>query len=161
MKIRLVIILLAALLLPMGTYAAFNSWFYAPHGLEELGKAQGFEAWQIAAKDFCASTNMTYQDVELYKFRAAQTGPDACIWGVARCTTPDGQTRKAWINLEWSTKREMWMRNNLTILADGDDEIFYSRTTPKQLERAATALRKIFLENSRRVREFKLTAVAR
>ncbi|GAB6037065.1 hypothetical protein JCM15519_16240 [Fundidesulfovibrio butyratiphilus] len=137
------------------TFAAFNAWFYPPHGIENLRKDQDFTAWERAAKDFCSSSGLTYQGVDLYKFRKVDTGPEAYAWGTAKCLTPDGHERLAWIYLYWSTKRHLWMRNTLTVLADDDDEVYYSPTAPRQFDRARIALSKIMAENARRVREYR------
>lgn len=137
------------------SFATFNAWFYPPHGIADLGKEQNFAAWEQAAKDFCASSGLTYQGADLYKFRTVGTGPEAYAWGTAKCLTSDGRDRLAWIYLDWSTKRRKWMRNTLTVLADDDDEVYYSPTYPKQFGRAWTALSKIMSENARRAREYR------
>ncbi|GFK95740.1 hypothetical protein NNJEOMEG_03608 [Fundidesulfovibrio magnetotacticus] len=135
-------------------FALFNAWFYPPHGLERLAREQSAEAWDIAARGFCASSGLTFERVDFIKQRAPSTGGEAYVWGVARCRTADGRQRLAWIYLEWSTKRDLWMRGYTTVLADSDDEIYYTPTFPGQYGRAATALGKIMRENARHVREY-------
>ena len=149
---------LAVLLaLALGGFALFNGYFYPPLGLDGLGKEQYQEAWERAAKGFCASAGLSYQgfapEPGMLKYRTVDSGSEAYAWGTARCLTPDGRRRLAWIYLEWSSKRGLWLRNNSLVLADDDDEILYTPTFPGQLVRAGTALAKIMRENARHIRE--------
>jgi len=145
---------LTALLLV--SFALFNAFVYPPHGLKHLPKDQYAQAWDIAARGFCASSGLAFERADFVKHRAVSAGAEAYVWGVARCRTPEGRARLAWIYLEWSTKRDLWTRSYTTVLADGDDEIYYTPSYPGQWGRASTALSKIMKENVRHVREYLL-----
>lgn len=151
---KLLLALAAALALAIGSFAFFNGYVYPPHGLERLSKQDYEQAWEIAAKGFCSSSGLAYVRPDFVKYRAVEAGDEAYAWGVARCETPEGRERLAWIYLEWSTKRRLWTRNYSLVLADDDDEVYYTPTFPGQYGRAATALSKIFKENARHVREY-------
>lgn len=142
------------LLLLVAAFALFNAYVYPPHGLKHLAREQYDQAWNLAARDFCASSDLTFERADFVKHRAVSAGSEAYVWGVARCRTPEGRERLAWIYLEWSTKRDLWTRSYTTVLADADDEIYYTPSFPGQWGRAATALSKIMKENARHVREY-------
>lgn len=148
------IALAAVLALAIGGFAFFNAWVYPPHGLEDLRKEDYRTAWERAAKGFCASSGLAYLGDTFIKHRTVQTGDEAYAWGTALCRTADGRDRLAWIYLEWSTKRKLWMRSYTLVLADDDDEVYFTPSFPKQLGRAGTALSKIMAENARHVREY-------
>jgi len=154
-KALLALAVLAAL--AIGSFAVFNGYFYPAMGMDGLAKEQYQEAWERAAKGFCASSGLTYQgfapEPGMLKYRTVEAGSEAYVWGAARCLTRDGRQRLAWIYLEWSSKRKLWLRNYSLVLADDDDEILYTPVFPRQLIRATTALSKIMRENARHVRE--------
>jgi hypothetical protein len=143
-----------ALALAVCSFAFWNGYVYPPHGLHEYSKDQYTQAWEIAARDFCASSGLTFVHPDFITFRKPETSDEAYVWGVARSLTRDGRDRLAWIYLEWSTKRHIWTRSYSLVLADGDDEVFYTPTYPGQFQRALIALRKIMKENARHVREY-------
>lgn len=159
---RVLIVLAALVALSVGSFAVFNGYFYPALGMEGLAKEQYRQAWEGAAKGFCASADLVYQGFSpepgMLKYRAVESGSEAYVWGTARCLTPDGRSRLVWIYLEWSSKRKLWLRNNSLILADDDDEILYTPVFPGQLTRATTALSKMMRENARHVREARLAA---
>lgn len=146
--------LLAALALAIGGFAFFNGFVYPPSGLAEYPMDQYAKAWETAAKGFCVSSGLSYQRPDFVKFRKPDTGSEAYAWGVARCLTIDGRERLAWIYLEWSAKRHLWTRSYTLVLADDDDEIYYTPSFPGQFARAWIALAKIMKENARHVREY-------
>ncbi len=141
------------LLLVIGGFVFFNAWIYPPLGIESCSRQDYAQAWDRVARGFCDSSGLRYEGVDFLKFREVAGGP-AYAWGTARCATPQGGQRLAWIYLEWSTKRKMWMRGYTLVLADDDDEVYYTPTFPKQAGRAATALSKLYRENARHVREY-------
>jgi len=145
---------LAVLALAVGGFAFFNGFIYPPSSLREFPQDQFAKAWETAAKGFCASSNLTYARPDFIKFRKPDAGSEAYVWGVARCHTMDGRERLAWIYLEWSTKRLVWTRSYTLVLADDDDEVYYTPAFPGQFRRAWTALSKIMKENARHVREY-------
>ena len=151
---KLILAFLAVLALAIGSFAFFNAWVYPPLGLEDLGKDQYRTAWERAAKGFCASSGLEFQGDTFIKYRPVESGDEAYCWGAALCRTADGRERLAWIYLEWSTKRKLWTRSYTLVLADDDDEAYFTPAFPKQLGRAATALSKIMGENARHVREY-------
>lgn len=150
----LLIAVLAALGLAIGSFAFFNGYIYPPAGLEHLSKDQYAQAWEIAAKGFCASSDLSYVRPDFLKHRVVEAGDEAYSWGVVRCLNREGRERLVWIYMEWSTKRHLWTRNHSLVLADDDDEVYYTPTFPGQYRRAATALSKIMKENARHVREY-------
>lgn len=151
---RLLAGIAVVLALAVGGFAFFNGYVYPPHGLESFSRDQYAEAWEKAAKGFCASSELTFERPDFVKYRAVEHGREAYAWGVARCRTRDGRERLAWIYLEWSTKRDLWTRNYSLVLADDDDEVYYTPAFPGQWGRASTALSKIMKENARHVREY-------
>lgn len=151
---RALLSLLAVLVLAIGGFAVFNGYFYPPMGLHGLTPDQYEKAWDIAAKGFCSSSDLTFEKADFIKFRKPETGAEAYVWGVARCLTKDGRERLAWIYLEWSYKRRLWTRSYTLVLADFDDEVYYTPAFPGQVRRATTALSKIMQENARHVREW-------
>jgi hypothetical protein len=152
--VRAVLLSLAACLATLIlAFVVFNAYFYPAHELRTYTQDQYIPAWNTAAKGFCRSAGLAYLGADTMKFRKVSTGPEAFVWGVARARTAQGQERLVWVYLEWSTKRHIWLRNNSLVLADDDDEIYYSRQFPGQFRRAATALAKAFKENARHVRE--------
>jgi len=151
---KLLLCIAAVLALAIGSFAFFNGYIYPPHGLKQFAKQDYDKAWEKAARGFCSSSGLTYVRPDFIKYRPVEAGDEAYAWGVARCTTPQGGERLAWIYLEWSTKRHLWTRNYSLVLADDDDEVYYTPTFPAQYGRASTALSKIFKENARHVREY-------
>lgn len=151
---KLLVALLAVIALAIGSFAFFNGYVYPPFGLEKFSKEDYEKAWEAAAKGFCASSDLTYERPGFVKYRAVTRGNEAYAWGVALCRTRQGDERLAWIYLEWSTKRDLWTRSYTTVLADDDDEVYYTPTFPGQLRRASTALSKIMKENARHAREY-------
>lgn len=146
--------LLAVLGLAIGAFAFFNGYVYPPSGLKHLSKAQYAQAWEIAARGFCASSDLAYVRPDFLKHRVVEAGDEAYSWGVARCLTQEGRERLVWIYMEWSTKRRVWTRNYSLVLADDDDEVYFTPAFPGQIRRASTALSKIMKENARHVREY-------
>ena len=151
---RVLAVLALLLALAGGGFAFFNGFVYPPHGLESFSKDQYEAAWEKAAKGFCATSELTYVRPDFVKYRKVENGKEAYAWGVALCHTRDGRERLAWIYLEWSTKRDLWTRNYSIVLADDDDEVYYSPTFPGQWGRASIALSKVMKENARHVREY-------
>lgn len=151
---KLLLALLAVLVLAIGGFAFFNAWLYPPMGLETLSKEDYRAAWERAAKGFCASSGLSFVSESFIKYRPVDSGDEAYAWGTALCRTADGRDRLAWIYLEWSTKRKLWTRSYTLVLADDDDEVYFTPMFPKQLGRASTALSKIMGENARHVREY-------
>lgn len=151
---KLLLALVGLLGLAVGSFAFFNGYVYPPFGLESYSREQFGPAWEKAARGFCLSSDLVYEGADFVKYRPVSAGSEAYAWGVARCRTPDGRQRLAWIYIEWSTKRHLWTRNYSLILADDDDEVYYTPTFPGQYRRASTALSKIFKENARHVREY-------
>ncbi len=151
---KLLLALLAVIALAIGSFAFFNGYVYPPFGLTQYSKQDYEKAWETAAKGFCASSGLTYVRPGFVKYRAVTEGAEAYVWGVALCRTARGGERLAWIYLDWSTKRDLWTRNYSTVLADDDDEVYYTPTFPGQLRRASIALSKIMKENARHVREY-------
>ena len=145
---------LALLVLAIGGFAFFNGFIYPPSGLHGFSQEHYAKAWEATSKGFCASSDLTYSRPDFIKFRKPDDGSEAYVWGVARCHTRDGRERLAWIYLEWSTKRLVWTRSYTLVLADDDDEVYYTPAFPGQFRRAWTALSKIMQENARHVREY-------
>lgn len=145
---------LAILALAIGGFAFFNGFIYPPSGLHQFTQEDYAKAWEAVSKGYCSSTDLTYSRPDFIKFRKPDAGSEAYVWGVARCHTQDGRERLAWIYLEWSTKRHVWTRSYTLVLADDDDEVYYTPAFPGQFRRAWTALSKIMKENARHVREF-------
>ena len=151
---KILLALAALLALAIGSFAFFNAWVYPPMGLETLPKEDYRTAWERAARGFCASSGLSFERENFVKYRTVETGDEAYCWGTALCRTADGRERLAWIYLEWSAKRRLWTRSYTLVLADDDDEVYFTPSFPKQLGRAGTALSKIMGENARHVREY-------
>lgn len=151
---KLLLAILTVSALAVGAFAFWNGYVYPPYGLHEYSKDQFAPAWETAAKGFCASSGLAFVRQDFITFRKPDSGDEAYVWGVARALTPDGRERLAWIYLEWSTKRRLWTRSYTLVLADDDDEVYYTPTYPGQFQRALIALSKIMKENARHVREY-------
>lgn len=151
---KLLSALLVLLALAVGSFAFWNGFVYPPFKLHGLSVDQYQAAWEIAARGFCQSSDLTYERPDFVKFRKPDTGSEAYTWGVARAITANGRERLAWIYLEWSAKRSVWTRSYTLVLADDDDEVYYTPAFPGQYDRARIALGKIMKENARHVREY-------
>jgi hypothetical protein len=151
---KLVAALLVLLALAIGSFAFWNGFVYPPFRLHGLSVDQYQAAWETAARGFCTSSDLTFERPDFVKFRKPDTGDEAYVWGVARCLTQDGRERLAWIYLEWSYKRKVWTRSYTLVLADDDDEVYYTPSWPGQYDRARIALGKLMAENARHVREY-------
>jgi len=151
---KLALSLLVLIGLATCSFAFWNGYSYPPLGLHGLSQDQYQTAWEIAARGFCQSSDLGYVRPDFIKFRKPDPGSEAYAWGVARCTTEEGRERLAWIYLEWSAKRSVWTRSYTLVLADGDDEVFYTPSYPGQYDRARIALAKLMKENARHVREY-------
>lgn len=150
---RVLTALAVGLALAVAAFAVFNGYFYPAMGMRGFAKEQYPQAWEHVARGFCSSSSLEYERTAMLKYHEVRSGSEAYCWGVASCRTPQGGERRAWIYLEWSSRRGLWLRNNLLVLADDDDEIYYSPTFPGQFVRAWTAIRKLMRENARHVRE--------
>ena len=155
---KYVVALLAAVLVCLGSFALFMAYIYPPAGLKQYSKEQFQPAWEAAAKGFCASSGLEFLGTDFIKHRAVSSNDEAYAWGVARVSTPGNRVRLAWIYIEWSVKRKLWQRNVSIVLADDDDEVYFTPTFPSQARRAATALGKAMRENLRSIREYRLQA---
>ncbi len=145
--------LLAAAVLAVGALIWFGAWHYPAMGLAGIPKDGYRTALETAARGMTASEGLAFEDFDFEKFREAPTAGDAYAWGVARCRAGDGSTAFFWIYLEWSKKRGQWLRNYSLELAAPDDEIYFTRQYPGQLERARLALGKLLGQLAAHIRE--------
>ena len=153
---KLLLSLLAVLALAAGSLAFFIGYVAPPAGLAHYPKEQFRPAWDTAAKGFCASSGLRYLDTDFVKYRAVSSNDEAYAWGVIRTATPDNRIRLAWIYIEWSVKRKLWQRGMSIVLADDDDEVYFTPTFPSQARRAITTLGKALKETARNIREYRL-----
>jgi hypothetical protein len=110
------------------------------------------EAAAYAARGLAHAEGLSFEDFDFLKYREVTRAPSH-VWGAARCRAADGGTELAWIYLEWSSKRRQWLRNYSLLLATPDDEIFYTRGHPGQVDRAKLAIGKLLHQLARNVRE--------
>jgi len=151
---KILLSLLAALVIAIAGFALWNNYVYTPLGLRGYAKSDYQAAWETAAKGFCASSDLTYERSEAVTFRPFETFDGAYVWGVARAKTTDNRERLVWICLEWFSDYKVWRRSDVFVMADDNDEIFFTTTFPRQSVRAFLALSDIMRENVRRVREY-------
>ena len=131
----------------------FGAWYYPALGLSGIPKSGYRQAMDIAARGMTRSVGLEFQDFDFVKFRPVERGGEAYVWGVARCRAGDGSTAFFWIYLEWSRKRDQWLRNYSLELAAPDDEIYFTREFPGQLTRARLAVTKLLGQLTAHVRE--------
>ena len=145
--------LLAVVLAGVGGLVWFGAWHYPALGLAGIPKDGYREAMDIAARGMTASDGLVFEDFDFCKYREVARGGEAYAWGAARCKAADGSTTFYWVDLEWSKKRGQWLRNYSLELAAPDDEIYFTRQYPGQLERARLALGKLLGQLAARIRE--------
>ncbi|WP_428564537.1 MAG: hypothetical protein ACP59X_02395 [Solidesulfovibrio sp. DCME] len=121
----------------------FGAWHYPALGLAGIPKGDPARAMDLAVRGMTAADGLTFEDWDFRKFRSVQRGGEAYAWGAARCRTAAGATTFYWVYLEWSNKRGQWLRNYSLELAAPDDELYFTRTFPGQVERARLALSKL------------------
>lgn len=131
----------------------FGAWYFPAWRLEGFSKAQYREAAELAARGLAHAEGLSFEDFDFLKYREVTRGSEAYVWGVAKCRAADGGTELAWIYLEWSTKRGQWLRNYSLLLATPDDEIYYTRTHPGQVDRARLAIGKLLHQLARNIHE--------
>lgn len=151
---KILLSLFAALVIFLAAFALWNYSVYAPLGLRGYSKNDYQPAWETAAKGFCASSGLRYERPEFVTFRPFETFNGAYVWGVARAKTEDNRERLVWICLEWFSDHKVWRRSDVSMMADDNDEIYFTTTFPRQSVRAFYALSDIVQENIRRVREY-------
>lgn len=139
--------LFAAVLLGVGFMIWFGAWRYPGYGLSGISKADYARAMTVAARGMAISEGLTFEDFDFMKFREVERGSEAYAWGAARCRAVGGGTEYLWVYLDWSEKRGQWLRNYSLVLADPEDEIYYTRLRPGQRDRAAMALKRIWRMN--------------
>lgn len=131
----------------------FGAWYYPALGLAGIPKSGYRTAMDIAARGMTRAAGLTFEDFDFLKHREVERGGEAYTWGVARCRARDGSTAFFWIYLEWSKKRGQWLRNYSLELAAPDDEIYFTRQHPGQLQRARLALSKLLGQLADHIRE--------
>ena len=144
---------LAVVVLSVGTLVWFGAWYYPAMGLSGIPKDGYRQTMELAARGMAASEGLVYEDFDFLKYRRVERGGEAYAWGSARCRAADGSTSFYWVYLEWSKKRGQWLRNYSLELAAPDDEIYFTRQYPGQLERARLALGKLLGQLAARIRE--------
>jgi len=147
--------LLAAVSLAVCGFVVWNGSIYAPLGLGGFAKNEYQAAWETVAKGFCASSGFTCEWPTPVTFRPMEFSDGAQVWGVAKARTKDNHERLAWISLEWSSGAKRWRRAELWVLADDDDEIYFTSTFPSQASRAVISLSRLTQEAARRIREYR------
>lgn len=150
------LLLLGAAGVVLGLVAAliwFGAWYYPALGLAGIPKSGYRQAMDIAARGMTRSVGLAFEDYDFLKYREVQRGGEAYCWAAARCKARDGSTSFFWIYLEWSKKRQQWLRNYSLELAAPDDEIYFTRQQPGQLGRARLAVSKLLGQLVAHVRE--------
>jgi hypothetical protein len=136
-----------------GLLVWFGAWYFPAWRLQGFSRDQYREAAAYAARGLAHAEGLSFEDFDFLKYREVTRGSEAYVWGAARCRAADGGTELAWIYLEWSSKRRQWLRNYSLLLATPDDEIFYTRGHPGQVDRAKLAIGKLLHQLARNVRE--------
>ncbi len=139
--------LLAAVLAGVGFMIWFGAWRYPGYGLSGIPKPEYARAMTVAAQGMAVSEGLAFEDFDFMKFREVERGSEAYAWGAARCRAKDGGTEFLWVYLDWSEKRGQWLRNYSLVLADPEDEIYYTRLRPGQRDRAVMAVKRIWRMN--------------
>lgn len=140
-----------------GFLVVVNGYRYPAHGLAGVPKDRPQEALARATDLYARSSGLTLSPPADPVVRVTPHGGDTYAYGVAKGARADGSPAHVWLYLEWSRPRNQWLKNNSLVLADDDDELYYSTTWPGQGRRAAVALRKIYREQiARHLRELRL-----
>ncbi len=144
-------IVAAAVLVPLLAGAGFMIWFgawrYPAFELAGLPKTGYAEAMDIAGRGMAQSEGLAFEGFDFMKYRQVERGSEAFVWGAAKCRDASGGQHVLWVYLEWSGKRGQWLRNYSLVMADPEDEIFYTRDNPGQWDRIVMAVKRIWKMN--------------
>jgi len=150
-------IVAAAILVPLlcgiGFMIWFGAWRYPSYDLGGIPEKDYAKAMDIAARGMAASEGLAFGDFDFMKYREVERGSEAYVWGTAICKDDAGAARVLWVYLEWSSKYGQWLRNYSLVMADPEDEIFYTRDNPGQWERLVMAVKRIWKMNRLHLKE--------
>ena len=144
-----------AILCLFAAWALFTFVFYPVHGLTGLGRRQHEAAIMRAAKEFASSESMVATSLERSRFEAVGENSNAYAWGTVTLLTPGGDHVHLWVSLRWSAFWQRWHRNEILILADPRDRLFFAQSLLSlgSIKKTLYIIQNVRRETLRQIRE--------